>query len=311
MIKRTLLATLIIASIFSCQALAQQQVYTDNVVIVLDASGSMGGEMGDMKDEPGRTVVKMEAAKAALHHVLQQVPKTTHIGLLVFSGKGISDPWIYPLGPRDDAKLRIAIDRPQPGGGTPLGQYIKIGADRLLQERQKQHGYGSYRLLVVTDGEAGDQNLVERYTPEVIARGITVDVIGVAMASRHSLATKVHSYRRANDRASLVLAISEVFAEVSSKGTDDAAGEEAFQELEGITAEFADGVIKGLSITGNHPIGARPPRIPEQRAAAQQHGRQSDTGGGLPGWAWPFIVIGVVILGVLVRSVRRAARRGW
>jgi len=92
--------------------------------------------------------------------------------LLVFSAKGVETDWLYPLGPRDDAKLMQAIDRPQPGGGTPLGAYLKKGTDRLLEERAKQFGYGTFRLLVVTDGEAGDKELVERYTPEVIARGI-------------------------------------------------------------------------------------------------------------------------------------------
>ena len=60
------------------------------------------------------------------------------------------------------------------------------------------------------------------------ARGITIDVIGVEMASRHTLATRVHSYRNANNPESLRQAISEVFAEVASSdgGT---AGEDAFE----------------------------------------------------------------------------------
>ena len=40
-----------------------------------------------------------------------------------------------PLGPRNDAALMRRLDRVQPGGGTPLGSYIKKGADRLLAER--------------------------------------------------------------------------------------------------------------------------------------------------------------------------------
>ena len=109
---------------------AQEAV--DNVVIVLDGSGSMAGSL------PGSKMNKMTAAKAALKQVLKSVPESTHIGLLVFSAKGVETDWIYPLGPRDDAKLMQAIDRPQPGGGTPLGAYLKKGTDRLLEERAKQ-----------------------------------------------------------------------------------------------------------------------------------------------------------------------------
>src|SRR6266542_1914536 len=103
---RKLLAVLLVVPIAS----AQEAV--DNVVIVLDGSGSMAGHL------PGSNMNKMTAAKAALKQVLKSVPENTHIGLLVFSAKGVETDWIYPLGPRDDGRLMQAIDRPQPGGGT-------------------------------------------------------------------------------------------------------------------------------------------------------------------------------------------------
>lgn len=223
----------------------------DNVVIVLDASGSMSRPL------PGTKIEKMTAAKTALKEVLAKVPPETHIGLLVFSAKGATTEWFYPLGPRDDAKLMEAIDRPQPGGGTPLGKYLKMGADRLLEERAKQFGYGTFRLLVVTDGEADDQKQVDQFTPEVVARGITVDAIGVAMSERHTLATKVHSYRSANDPASLKKAIAEVFGEIGGKG-NDVSGADVFAELKPIPGEVAQGMIQALSASGNQPIGEKP-----------------------------------------------------
>jgi len=244
--------------------LASAQEAVDNVVIVLDGSGSMANRL------PGSNMDKMTAAKAALKQVLKSVPENTHIGLLVFSAKGVETDWIYPLGPRDDAKLMQAIDRPQPGGGTPLGAYLKKGTDRLLQERAKQFGYGTFRLLVVTDGEAGDQDLVERYTPEVIARGIKVDVIGVAMNQRHTLATRVHSYRSANDPASLQRAVAEVFGEIGGSG-NDVSSAEAFAELNPIPAGVAQAMIQALSSSGNQPIGEQPrsKAAPTPNAGAQ------------------------------------------
>lgn len=241
-----------LAAFFPIQAegsVFEDDVYIDNIIIVLDASGSMNSKMHHSHES------KMKVAKAALIDVLRHVPDSTHIGLLVFSGRGFDDEWVYPLGPRDDVKLTEAINKPIGRGGTPLGEYIKKGADRLLEARTKQHGYGSYRLLIVTDGAAGDPDLVDAYTPEVIARGITMDVIGVNMAGDHTLATKVHSYRRGNDPESLKQAIAEVFAEVSGTGDGGVAEEEAFAILQSIPGELALSMLESLTGIGNFPIG--------------------------------------------------------
>jgi von Willebrand factor type A domain len=244
------------------------QEYFDNVVIVLDASGSMKQSL------PGSGMNKMDAAKSALKSVLQTAPQSTHIGLLVFSAANLKDDWAYPLGPRNDAVLINAIDSIEASSGTPLGEYIKKGADRLLQERAKQFGYGSYRLLVVTDGEAQDQNLVERYTPEVMSRGVTMDVIGVGMKSDHTLARKVHSYRRANDPASLKRAVREAFAEIAGTATDTAQAD-AFELLAPVPNEVAAAMIQALSSSGNHPIGARPALAPRPQTTAPSSNPQA------------------------------------
>ena len=225
---------------------------TDSVIVILDASGSMDLRMGGAGEQ------KMQAAKAALIEALKQVPATTQIGLLVFSGREAVQGWAYPLGPRDDRKLIDAINRPQPWGNTPLGEYIKRGADLLLDERKKQHGYGTLRLLIVTDGEATDGNLTEIYLPEVLARGITIDVIGVDMDQAHTLATKVHSYRSANDPASLRRAVAEVFAEVAGGGRDADASDDAFKAIAGLPDKLAAGMVEALAKTGDHPIGEQP-----------------------------------------------------
>jgi hypothetical protein len=284
------------------------QQYHDNVVIILDASGSMKEKVW------GSNLDKLTAAKAALKTVLKTVPESTYIGLLVFSSKNLKDEWVYPLGPRKDEELARAIELPEAYDGTPLGHYLKRGADRLLQERAKQFGYGTYRLLVVTDGEAQDQNLVDAYTPEIVARGITVDVIGVNMSQAHTLATKVHSYRRANDPAALSRALAEILGEVSQTRTDVAAGE-AYAVLAPIPAEVAAAAIQALSTSGNHPIGERPkkesaapPPVPSGSPApsppsATPVGARSHK---VPGWL--VIVAVVVVIGTLSRLAKGRRR---
>jgi uncharacterized protein YegL len=280
-------------------------VYQDNIVIVLDASGSM---TENMQRAPGMT--RMQAAKQALHKVVESVPESTNVGLLVFSGSNLQTDWVYPLSRVDRARLNQAIDLPEPAGATPLGAYLKKGADALLAQRQAQRGYGTYRLLMVTDGEATDQGLVDAYLPDVLSRGVTVDVIGVDMTADHALATRVNSYRRADDPESLVRAVSEVFAEVGAGQQDAAVNEEQFAIIQSIPDPLASAMLAALTSTGNHPIG----EAPGQPAAAG-----GDSGGGPLGttgvptannkdnsFRWLLIVVVIVIF--IVRAVFRTRR---
>ncbi len=99
-------------------------------------------------------------------------------------------------------------------GGTPLGAMMRIGADELLKLRA-QAPYDTYRLLVVTDGEATDARLLESLLPDLMSRGLNVDVIGVAMTETHTLAKTCAHVRAAGDTAALTEALSAVFAETA------------------------------------------------------------------------------------------------
>ena len=234
-----LLLSLFIFGLQICSA--DDDIHKDNIVVILDASGSMQDKFsGD------RTKSKMEAAKAALQEVLSKIPDDTHIGLLVFSGANIRNEWVYPLGPKDTQKLTAAIHLPQPGGNTPLGKYIRIGANRLLEQREKQYNYGNYRLLVVTDGEASDADKVKHYTPEILNRQIRVDVIGVDMKTDHMLANVVDSYRKADNPGELVAAVSQILAETDDTGTD-VGGEDAFEYIAPLSSEIAADLIQRLT----------------------------------------------------------------
>ncbi len=230
-----------------------------NVVVVLDDSGSMNERMRRV-----RRMDKIEAAKEALVAVLEQLPPDAKVGIVVLNGSRGRGEWVYPLGPVNQGEIRRAVQGILADGNTPLGARMKDGADALLELRAQEH-YGSYRLLIVTDGEATDAGLVDEYLPDILTRGIWVDVIGVDMAGDHSLATQVHTYRKADDPASLEQAIREVFAE----STDDAgdAAESDFELLAAIPDEVAEAALAALSQSGNYPIGEKPP------AAAQPPGR--------------------------------------
>lgn len=243
-------------------AAAGAQSYPDQVVIILDGSASMRETMSKMN------VTKMEAAKDALKTVLTQITRTTNVGLLVFSTRTLGSPWVQEPGPVDPKILERAIDGVVADGGTPLGEFIKIGVDKLLEIRAKQFGYGSYRLLVVTDGEASDKELMDAYAPEVSKRGITMDVIGVDMDREHTLSKIAHAYRSADDPSTLKHAIQATFAEVSSGGADASAAQPDFELLSGISVELASSMIEALAIQDNSPIGKKEPARPAAPKAA-------------------------------------------
>ena len=296
----------------------------ETIVILLDASGSMNAKF------PGSGGTRMDAAKKAIKTVVRNVPQTTEIGLLVFSAANLKDHWAFPLGPRDDARMFATIDSIVCNKDTPLGKYLKIAADRLLEERAKRFGYGSYRLIVLTDGEAQDQNLVNRYTPDIVSRGITVDAIGVGMERAHTLATKVHSYRGANDTKALDQALGEVFAEVRDGG-NDAAETQAFAVIAPLPDGLADAMIGALANTPNTPIGENkvapvkapqiqsqeaapapaatpappPPADPAEPVTSQEPSRKKRSSGGAVA-----VVITVLIVAIFAsRAVRRGGRR--
>lgn len=217
-------------------------LHTENIIIILDASGSMRE-----KFRADQSKSKMDAAKEALKEVLAKVPDNTHIGLLVFSGSNVQNEWVYPLGPKNTEQLLAAIDLPQPGGGTPLGQYMRIGTNRLLEQREKQYNYGNYRLLIVTDGVAQDQEKVAQYTPEILDRQIRVDVIGVDMQTDHLLAKDADSYRRADNPGELVAAVTQILAETGGTGTD-LDGEQAFEDIAPLSEDIALDLIQRITM---------------------------------------------------------------
>ncbi len=217
---------------------------SDSVVIVLDDSGSMNKIMNG-------GVPRIEVAKKAIGAILKQFPVDTKVGLLLLNGDRSKQHWAIPLELLSVPQATRKVESVVADGGTPLGDRMREGADALLQLREKQI-YGNYRLLIVTDGEASDAKLLALYLPDVLSRGLMVDAIGVDMQQNHSLATRVHSYRRADDGAALSKALQEVFAEkVDSNTANSNADFDLLKALDDGTAKEA---LIALSKPNNTPI---------------------------------------------------------
>lgn len=216
----------------------------DHVVIILDDSGSMNEAMAG-------NIRKMDAAKRALAKVVEQIPDTTNVGILLLNGARANNHWLVPLGALDKKNATIMVNSIGANGGTPLGEAMRIASDQLLQVRNKSV-YGTYRLIVVTDGEASDKALLDQYLPDILSRGLIVDAIGVNMAGNHSLATQVHSYRRADDETALSNAIVEILAE--SSGDNSGSSESDFELLNALNDVDAGEILKALAKPNNDPV---------------------------------------------------------
>lgn len=290
--------TLVVALAVSVSARAD-----DFIVVVFDTSGSMGEHM--------RTAGKsrMTVAQDALCETLTKAPASTKIGVLTFEG------WIYDLITVDKPKLEAAIRGTRPGGGTPLYKYMKDGADRLLQERAEQLNVGSYKLLVVTDGQAQDDNLNHDgqwrdntfkpgYLKDIINRGIVVDAIGLDMGEDHKLKNQINGfYMKGEDPASLKQGLNKAVAEVGFGGKDSG-GEEFFAELNQMPETFVKATITGLTDLPNHPIGERAPLrvVQDGKVVEIPHPDNVAADGGWMGWGWWVLIVlggGVLVVGII------------
>lgn len=220
---------------------AQQDTQTGKVVvIVLDDSGSMNKSMAG--NEP-----KMVVAKRAINRVIETLPANTQLGILLMNGASAAKGWLVPLGPLDAGEASRRVSALAADGGTPLGASMKRGLDELLKLRDERP-YGDYRLLVVTDGEASDADVLKRNLPLIVSRGVVLDVIGVDMQADHSLAKRSHSYRRANDAQSFEKALKEVFAE--STADDNLNSQAGFDLIAALPDEMASEALQALRESG-------------------------------------------------------------
>jgi hypothetical protein len=301
--------TICFSSAFVCTAQARPAAQESStvspvVVIVLDDSGSMRDKMRtDQGKEP-----RMQVAQRALKKLVEQLPDNTQLGLLLMNGARNEGGWLVPLAPLEKGKTIALIDQVRADGGTPLGRSMKTAMDQLLAARTSKP-IGDYRLIVVTDGEATDANVLNQFLPEIVARGIVVDAIGVDMKSDHTLASKSHTYRRANDAASFESALVEIFAESSQSQLDDG-GSSDFDLIAGLPDEFASEALAALSSMANQPIGL------ENESAGSTFFPSSSSSGGSGAASKPksggnfwFVVAIVVFISIFLNGLLKSQKK--
>lgn len=123
-----------------------ENMLRDNVMVVLDMSGSMEGSgcAGDFGS-------KSQAAKATLQEWIKTVPDESNLGLVAFVDSDTKTYVDLAIGNREMFMEQVTDFYPD--GGTPLYDAVTQAEDELEEQALSQNGYGTYKMVVITDGE--------------------------------------------------------------------------------------------------------------------------------------------------------------
>ncbi|MCR6499112.1 VWA domain-containing protein [Shinella sp. CPCC 101442] len=190
---------------------ATQTIAADKTMIVLDASGSMWGQID------GRA--KIDIARETLGTVLKSVPVGTELGLMVYGHRekgSCSDIELaVPPGAGTENAITAFVNSLNPKGKTPITQSVQQAADILKYTEDKA------TVVLVTDGletcEADPCALASAleskgvdFTTHVVGFGLTEEEGKQVACLAENTGGK---YFQATDAAQLVAALTETVAE--------------------------------------------------------------------------------------------------
>lgn len=185
-----------------------------NFVLVFDGSGSMS----EKKCSGRRT--KLEVAKDAVVDWSESVPPDANMGLVSFHGNGWSR---VPLAAQNREGFIKLVQGIVAGGGTPLDQAMSSAYEMLTKQAQRQLGYGTYTIVVVTDGIANDPSALMKAVNRILGNTpIVIYTIGFCIGNRHSLNQRGRTiYKTADDAQSLRRGLRDVLAESAAFDVSD------------------------------------------------------------------------------------------
>jgi len=141
--------------------------------LILDDSGSMGSDI--------------RAAKAAMIEALAAMDKEDRVAVIALNN-GV----VLPFTTVGDARtiLSAAIRPITSDGKTPLTPAVKLARGLLEKEAAYAQSFGTYRIIVTTDGQANRGNALVAAI-EAIAKEtpIQVTTIGIGIGRQHVLSS--------------------------------------------------------------------------------------------------------------------------
>ncbi|MEM9100017.1 MAG: vWA domain-containing protein [Pseudomonadota bacterium] len=140
-------------------------------VIVLDDSTSMRETIED--------------AKGAVIAAVSQLPEGTHLAVFAMNNGAVVD-----MGPVEQVRRRLpqALGPLQVQGATPLGESLAQAYRRLETEAIRQRGFGTYRVVLTTDGQASDEVVLTDVLQQVVTKTpVEIVTIGIGIEGGHVL----------------------------------------------------------------------------------------------------------------------------
>lgn len=182
------------------------RLLTANYYVMLDASGSMA----DHKCAGNSS--KMQVAALALDKFAQSLPADANFGFAIFNGTIIKE--LFPLG-TERKNIRQITDSILPAASTPLASAVRFSYNKIVEQGQRQLGYGEYYLVLITDGIADKGQEADKDIRKILEQSpVQVYTIGFCINEHHSLNQPgLTVYRSANNPQSLEQGLQEVLAE--------------------------------------------------------------------------------------------------
>ncbi|WP_405100021.1 vWA domain-containing protein [Oceanobacillus sp. FSL H7-0719] len=198
-----------------------------NVLVLLDASGSMGAYLD------GQT--QMDAAKTAITNFMEELPKDANVGLRIYGHKGTgssedkdlscsSSELVYPLASYDKSAFQTSLDKTQPAGWTP----IQLALNEAQKDLEKFNGEENTNIVyLVSDGistcdddpvDAAKSLYNSNITPIVNVIGFNIDNEGQKQLKEVAKATE-GTYQDVQNAESLQKELDQA-AEIAKKWED-------------------------------------------------------------------------------------------
>ena len=177
-----------------------------NYYLVFDGSGSMSASNCAASQQ------KINVAKSAVKKFVSNIPATANIGLYMFDHNGARER--VALGQNRNELLQ-SVNSSRANGGTPLRSAAEAGYKALTQQAQKQLGYGEYHLVIITDGEAGQNEDPAPIVRQILRESpVQIHTIGFCIGEGHSLNIPGQTYyAAASNPAELDAGLAQVLAE--------------------------------------------------------------------------------------------------
>jgi Ca-activated chloride channel family protein len=151
----------------------------DNLVIVVDRSGSMDGNACQSSN------TKSEETIAALKQFIPLIPSDVAVGYVDF---GTNVEVTVPLGTNNVPALLAAAEAHRADmDSTDLTEAVRTAHAMLAAQALAQNSTGTYRMVIITDGAADNNSSLRRVLSEVNTTPVEVMTAGFCIGSNHAL----------------------------------------------------------------------------------------------------------------------------